>query len=308
MEIIFEAAKDIKELKVQGATNVAISALEATKKFLSTQKITSKNELLSYLNEIKSILFNARSTEPAMQNGLRYLIFKVEKSQSSDVSELVELAIKSAEEFITLLKSAKTKIAKIGAKRILDNMTVMTHCHSSVVTGILKEAWNQGKRFDVVCTETRPRYQGRITAKELVDFGIPVTMVVDSAMRWAIRAKEIDLVIVGADAITSEGVVINKVGTRLLALAAHEFSVPFYVATSILKFNPETVAGNLEKIEFRDPKEIWETPPKGLKIENPAFETVAREYINGFITEDGIFPPSFAMGWAYQRYPYIFTY
>ena len=211
-----------------------------------------------------------------------------------------------AAKYIGLLENAKSKIQQVGSNRIVDGLTVMTHCHSSVVSGIIIKAFEQGKKFDVVCTETRPLYQGHITAMELSEKGVPTTLIVDSAMRWAIQQKEVDLIIVGADAITSEGVVINKIGTRLLALAAEEYNVPFYVATPIFKFAPETVVGNLEKIEMRKPEELWAEPPKSLIVENPAFETVARKYIHGIITELGIIPPSYLYGAAMEKYPFIF--
>lgn len=306
LEVLKTTAERIKDLKIQGATNVAIAALKALTSYIKETDTSSKEDLLRHLNHAKDVLFSSRATEPAMRNGIRSVIYHVGLSKKTDSAELSGLVDEKSKEFIVNLKEAKNRIAEIGAKRIVDGMDVVTHCHSSVVSGIFSEAWNQGKKFRVVCTETRPLYQGRITARELIDAGIPTTMVVDSAMRWVMKTKEIDFAIVGADAITSEGVVINKVGTRLLALAAKEFDVPFYVATPLAKFSPETVAGKLEEIEMRSSGELWENPPPGLNIENPAFETVAREYIDGLITEEGIFPPSYIIAVASQKHPFMF--
>lgn len=306
LEILKTTAEMIKDIKIQGATNVAVAALEALTSYVKEAEISSKEDLLGHLNYAKEILFSSRATEPAMRNGIRSIIYHVELSQKTDLTELIGLAGEKVRDFIADLKKAKERIAEIGAKRIVDDMDVMTHCHSSAVSAILREAWNQGKKFRVVCTETRPLFQGRITSKELTEVGIPTTMVIDSAMRWVIKTKEIDFVIVGADAITSEGVVINKVGTRLLALAAREFDVPFYIATPLAKFSPETVAGKLEEIEMRSSDELWDNPPPGLSIENPAFETVARDYIDGFITEEGIFPPSYIIAVVSKKYPFMF--
>lgn len=305
MKILESTAEKIKNLKIQGATNVAVAALEALTSYIKEAEISGKEDLLKRLDYAKRILFSTRTTEPAMRNGIRSVIYQVELSQKTDLGELVGLACEKAKEFIADLKKARQRIAEIGAKRITDDMDVMTHCHSSAVSSILREAWSQGKKFRVVCTETRPLFQGRITSKELTEAGIPTTMVVDSAMRWVIKTKEIDFAIVGADAITSEGVIINKVGTRLLALAAKEFDVPFYAATPLVKFSPETVAGKLEEIEMRGSDELWNSPPPGLNIENPAFETVAREYIDGFITEEGIFPPSYIIAVVSKKYPFM---
>ena len=187
-----------------------------------------------------------------------------------------------------MLKNSKRRIAEIGSRRIPSSsqkFNVMTHCHSSLVTAILLEAKNQNKNFKVINTETQPRLQGRKTAKKLVEAGIEVIHVVDSAMRWAVRHFEVNLILIGVDSITSEGTIINKIGSRLLALVAHEEHVPFYVASPLLKYNPETNLGILETIEMREPEEIWENPPKGVEILNPAFETVSRRYIDGLITE-----------------------
>ena len=207
-----------------------------------------------------------------------------------------------------MIQDSKARIAEIGARRIPyvetdDEYIIMTHCHSSVVTAILLEARRQGKHFEVINTETQPRLQGRQTAKELLNAGIKVYHVVDSAMRWAVNHYEVNLILIGADSVTSEGTVLNKVGSRLLALVAHEEHVPFYVATPLLKYNPQTSFGVIEKIEMRETSEIWENPPKGLEILNPAFETVSRRYIDGLITEAGIFASSHVHTHFTKLYP-----
>lgn len=181
----------------------------------------------------------------------------------------------------------------------------MTHCHSSLSTGIILEAHRQGKDIQVFCTETRPLFQGRITANELVEAGITTTQVVDSAMRWVINSHDVDMVITGADSITSQGTVINKIGTRLLALAANEMDVPFYTAINLLKYDPETSIGKLSEIEMRGSKEIWENPPKGLNFLNPAFETVSQDLIDGIISEAGVFSPTAVYLVVKQEYPFM---
>ncbi len=306
MEIIEKTAADIKRLKIQGATNIAVSALTAITEQLKVLNPKTVQEALTLLYKMKEILFQSRPTEPAMRNGVKYILYNFQRNirEPDDISELISSL---ASQYIKMLKEAKTRIQLIGAKRIVDGMTVMTHCHSSIVSGIIIKAFQDGKKFDVVCTETRPLYQGHITARELTEKGVKTTLIVDSAMRWAIRQKEVDLILVGADAITSEGVVLNKIGTRLLALAAEEYNVPFYVATPCFKFSPETVIGNLEEIELRDPREVWDNPPENLIIDNPAFETVARKYIHGIITELGILPPAYLYGAVVEKYPFIFS-
>ncbi|MFX0056878.1 MAG: translation initiation factor eIF-2B [Candidatus Hodarchaeota archaeon] len=311
MEKLLKDAERIKTLEIQGATNVAISAIN----FLSDYayrigKNLSSEELLEKLFEAREILFNSRATEPAMRNGLNYIINKLKKEKKLiSIDKILEFISNCKNEYKELIEISKQKIAEIGARRIPqadtnDDFVVMTHCHSSIVNGILLEAKKQGKdNFKVVATETQPRLQGRKTVNKLINAGIEVVHVIDSAMRWVVNNLDVDLIIIGADSITSEGTIINKIGSRLLALVAHEEHVPFYVASSLLKYNPQTSFGILEKIEMRDPKEVWENPPNAVNILNPAFETVSRRYIDGLITEAGIFASSHVHNYFSKLYP-----
>jgi len=134
-------------------------------------------------------------------------------------------------------------------------MKIFTHCHSSTVEAIIVKAWKQGKKFEVYNTETRPKFQGRKTATNLAKEGIPVTHFVDSAGRSMLRKT--DLFLFGCDAITSEGKLINKIGTEMLAQTARESSIPAYSCTNSWKFDPNTLYGFDEEIEQRDPNEVW---------------------------------------------------
>lgn len=278
---------DIKGIKIQGATNVALEGVRAFRDYLEALAL-SNTDLSSSWNDILSLartLATIRATEPALRNCLRLVLSSVEQHG-------VNRAIEVSNRLMDQLAKSKEVIARIGAEKIEDQSVVMTHCRSSVVEAILAEASNQGKSFRVVCTETRPRYQGRKTAENLLKYGIPVTMVVDSAMRWAMRKFNVDLILIGADAITVEGAAINKIGSRLLGLSAAEEYVPLYVASSLFKYDPTTTIGKVTQIEMRSPEEVWNDPPDGLKIENPAFEPVDRRHIDAYITEKGIIPPS----------------
>jgi len=312
MEILKSGCEDIRSLKIQGATNVARYGVKILKEFVMRHKNEYIDVLWENIQKAVNLIYNSRDTEPAMRNGLKYILKNLEKERNSksnlgniNIPEIVERA---SEEYIKILEDSKKKITEIGANRIPlydkpQEFTILTHCHSSIVTGILIEAWRQGKKFNVICTETRPVYQGRITAKELLKEGIPVKMIVDSAMRWAVRNYNVKMIITGADAITSEGTVLNKIGSRLLALVAREMHVPYYVATPLLKFNPDTTFGILEKIDKRSWTEIWSEKPDELEILNPAFETVSRRYIDGLITESGIFPATLVFERFYNTYP-----
>lgn len=296
--------EDIRTLRIQGATNIAVEGVKAFSSLAKRIEVSSLDDMFSELEKARYSLATARATEPALRNGLRFIIYKLHESASS-VQEAKEIVNTVSQEYVDLLQESKRKVISYGAHRIKDGSTIMTHCHSSLSTGIILEAHRQGKEIQVFCTETRPLYQGRITAKELVDAGITTTQVVDSAMRWVINSYNVDIIITGADAITSQGTVINKIGTRLLALAAKEMDVPFYSAINLLKYDPETSIGKLSEIEMRATSEIWDDAPDGLNFLNPAFETVSHDLIDGIISESGVFSPSIVYLIIKENYPFM---
>ena len=303
MKRVLEAAKRIRRLEVQGATNVALTAIRALVEQMGESKAKSREEALAEIEEARDILFSSRETEPFMRNALRYIEWRVRAAEWESVGELNRLMEAVAQEFIESFREARKRIEDVGSRRILPGTRILTHCHSSAVIGVLRAARRRGVEFEVVCTETRPLYQGRITARELLDMGVKTTMIVDSAVRTFL--KEVDLVLVGADAITSEGNIINKIGTSLIALAAQEARVPFYVVTELLKFDPQTIHGDYEAIEERAASEIWPDAPEGLAIRNPAFEVTRRDYIHGIICEEGVISPHSILEAVRRRYPWI---
>ena len=303
-EAVQDAADRIRRLKVQGARNVAITAIKAIANGAKESKAPKKFEFLQELSDAKNVLFASRETEPLMRNALRYVIHAIEKSEETSVKELVKLVSQVSDGFLESLKQSKEKIALVGSKRVTDGSKVLTHCHSSTVTNMLRKAKDDGKTFEVICTESRPVFQGRITAREMLDAGIDTTLIVDSAVRYFMN--EVDLVVVGADAITSEGNVINKIGTSMVALAAKEARTSFYVACELLKFDPATIHGDYETIEERNPQEIWKHAPLGLNVRNPAFDVTRREFIHGIICEEGVVSPDSVSELMSRKYPWIF--
>jgi ribose 1,5-bisphosphate isomerase len=303
-ESVLDAADQIRKLKVQGARNVAITAIKAIEAGAIESKAKGKKAFLNELSDAKEVLFASRETEPLMRNAIRYIIYAVEKSEQESVRELVDVVSQVSSQFLERLERSKEKIAAVGSKRVSNNSKVLTHCHSSTVTNMLRKAKDEGKSFEVVCTESRPVFQGRITAKEMLDSGIETTLIVDSAVRYFVN--EVDLVVVGADAITSEGNVINKIGTSMVALAAKEARTPFYVVSELLKFDPVTLHGDYERIEERNPREVWEDAPSKLTIRNPAFDVTRREFIHGIICEEGIISPHSISELIRRKYPWVF--
>lgn len=205
MDKFNEICKKIKQIKIQGAENIAIAALKAYSLNQNKQAIKK--------------LISLRPTEPALVNALKY----AEKYSTK----------KALEHF----KNSRKKIINFGIKKI--NSTVFTHCHSSTVIQTLIKAKKQGKKFEVFNTETRPLYQGRRTSKELAKAGIKVTEVVDSAAE--IFLKKSKVFFLGADAVLKDGSVINKIGSGMLTEIAYNHKIPVYILTDSWKFSNKPI-------------------------------------------------------------------
>ncbi len=295
--------KDIKALRVQGARNVAKSAIEALIIQTQKSKAKTKSELYSELLEVGDGLAGARPTEPMMRNAIsdavRFTLMQIKTHPALDVNVLKRAIVKEAVSYFDEMEGNQKRICDYGSKLVPHGGVVLTHCHSSTVTGVMKRARDIGKEFEVIALETRPKFQGRTTAKELADYGVKVTLAVDSAMH--LFMKKADLCIVGADAITSMGDLINKIGTSTVAHIARAQDVSFYSAAELYKYDPLTLYGNREQIEERDREEVWEGAPRNVKVRNPAFDATAARYINGYITEIGVIPPQSLWSIATQR-------
>jgi len=257
----------IKKLHIQGASAIAKAGILAFARY-----VKSGNDFKKDVEYAKLELFKARPTEPMLFNGINHII---KNAKSKD--EFMGLAEKLVKE----KNESEEIISSLGAKLVKNGMTIFTHCHSSSVIRILKKAKEEGKNFNVVCFETRPLFQGRVTAKELTELGIKTTITIDSGMTEAFEEFPPSLVLVGSDALT-KSYFVNKIGTDTLANISKKHKVPFYVCTESFKFTDNI------RIEQRKPEEIWDIPPKGLNIWNPAFDTTSNKLVKGFITEKGI--------------------
>jgi len=289
--------RDIRSIKIQGAQNVAKASTKAISLISSEYKTNPK--LLSYLDKAKELLINTRPTEPEMRNVLNFLTYNL-KSFDNPYKEIIRRHATINKHF----DRVRDEIITIGVRKIKTGSVVFTHCHSSTVTGILLQAKSEKKNFTVYNTETRPLFQGRLTAKELARADIPVVHFVDSAGRLAM--KEADIMLIGADAISSEGKVFNKIGSEMFAEFADKYDVPLYVCTDSWKFDPLTVFGYEEEIERRPGKEVWPTAPEGVKIDNRAFEIISPDIITGIISELGVYKPEIFIEEVRRNYPWMF--
>ncbi|MBN3036874.1 MAG: S-methyl-5-thioribose-1-phosphate isomerase [Candidatus Diapherotrites archaeon] len=277
----------IQRLEVQGARNIALSGVKALGDAARKSKAKTLKDFIKELERNADMLSKARVTEPALRNGLEEAVLAARCA--GDVRAAKANVAASTKEYAGRLSKAFDRVIDIGVHRIRDGDVILTHCHSSTVTNLLKAAHKQGKRIKVFCTETRPKYQGRITAKELTAAGIPTTMIVDSCARTVMN--DVDLVLLGADAFTSDGFLVNKVGTSQIALVAKEARTMLACACETMKFDPLTLAGSWEPIEERSVKEVWDKPPKKLKIFNPAFDLTPPHLLGFVITELGVISP-----------------
>ncbi len=285
-KLVEESAKKIINMEVRGASRIARFVAETLREFAKTVE----DRFDENMRRASEILMNTRPTAVSLFNAVNYIMMY--KGESDE--EKRRDAIRRAEEFIKWVDTAKRKIGEIGAKRIKDGWTILTHCNSSTALSVIKTAFRQGKSIEVIATESRPRYQGHLTVKELVREGIPTTLIVDSAVRYFM--KDVDCVVVGADTITANGALVNKIGTSQIALCAKEARVPFMVCAETYKFSPKTLFGELVVIEERDAREVApeEIISLGVKVRNPAFDVTPRDYIDLIVTEIGAIPPEMA--------------
>ncbi len=243
----------IREVKIQGATNVAKAGIQ----------VYLKNSSKEFAEKIISI----RPTEPLLQNSLKIL----ENSQDKK---------KSAKKLFSYIENSQKKIAIQGAKLIKKDMNIFSHCHSSSVIEILKYAKKVQKKNLVVYTlEVEPLLQGRQTAEDLARVGIKVIVFPDLAAEEAL--KKCDLFLFGADAFTKKGVA-NKIGTSVLCHLAKEHDISRYSCGVSLKFSKKV------KLEHRDGREVWDARNENIVVVNPAFDFTQKKYLTGVISELGV--------------------
>jgi ribose 1,5-bisphosphate isomerase len=298
LEFLDEAVEDIRLMRVRGAAAIVRYAVEALRRLAGDAEAYNAEELFKLLDEASKKLLASRPTAVSLPNGVRFVMHKAKKMLESNPSlEDFRRGFKeAADEFIERSLKAVERIAEYGSRRIEDGDILMTHCNSSAVVEILKKAHMEGKSFKVFITETRPLYQGRITARQLGGEGIETYLIVDGAARYFMN--DIDKVIVGADAVAVNGAVVNKIGTSMIALAAHEARTQFLVAAETFKFSPETIIGELIWIEERGSEEVLPSEEHKriplCRVRNPAFDVTPPEYIDAIITEEGVIPPEAA--------------
>lgn len=289
---IEEIYKDIESVKIQGATNVAIAVIYGIKLLLKQKKFFSYDEFIQEVFATARKLATARPNEPLAKNGVRYLrhVLRVKNSGERDLALLKQIVERTCDDYLKMIRVAKDLIVVNSKGIVEDKRGIFTHCHSTTAERVIIEHFKNHNDIKVACTETRPLFQGRITATNLVKAGVDTTLTVDSAGESFIMGRDlfsVDIVLIGSDEVLMEGSAINKIGSIGYALAAKKVNIPVYVVTSVLKVDPEATFKGLQ-IEERSASEIWPDAPPKLKLFNPAFDFIDKGLISGFITEEGI--------------------
>jgi len=290
-----ETAEAIATMEIRGAATIAAAAAEAlaeqAEAAAAADATASDPEAFrASLRAAGRSLRETRPTAVSLPNALRYVLQRME---GETVDALRDSVVDASDAFVRQLDRAQDDLGEVGANRLADGDTVMTHCHSTDALACIEAAVEQGKSISAVVKETRPRQQGHITAEALREMGVPVTLIVDSAARRYL--DEVDHVVVGADSIAADGGVINKIGTSGLAVNARERGVPIMTAAQTIKLHPETLTGHTVEIEMRDEAEVIEPGTREaigeLTVENPAFDVTPPRYMDAIVTEHGQFPP-----------------
>jgi methylthioribose-1-phosphate isomerase len=297
----------IRTLAVRGAPAIGIAGAMGLVAATPPAKGITRDR---YLDALRTAADEIRRTRPTAVN-LPWALARMIRTAESEPLDPPALHARLREEATAILDEDRRMCAEIGAHGVTlirEGARIATHCNTGALAtgGIgtalapIYRAAELGLRPEVFADETRPLLQGsRLTAWELSEAGIPVTILPDSAAASLMREKGIDLVIVGADRIAANGDVANKVGTYALAIAAKHHGVPFYVAAPSSTVDPDTATGADIHIEQRHADEVRRTggsltAPEDVDVYNPAFDVTPAALIDAIITDKGIHRPPFA--------------
>ena len=292
----------IKQLKVRGAPAIGIAAAFGIYLGIRDFQGEDKNLFFERVDETCRYISSSRPTAVNLFWAVDRIKALVRKHEAESVAHIKEAVLSEAKEMIEEDNRVCRRIGEHGVGLIEEGNSVLTHCNAGglataqygTALAPIFRAQEIGRTLHVWVDETRPLLQGsRITAWELVEAGIPATLITDSMAAWVMSRGKVDLVIVGADRIARNGDTANKIGTLGVAVLAKEFGVPFYIAAPLSTIDRTIASGSEIPIEERDPEEIKHgfgkpTAPEGIDAYNPAFDVTPASYIRGIITEKGI--------------------
>lgn len=296
----------IRELKVRGAPAIGVTAAMGVA--LGAQSVVA-DQYDDFAKQLTVICDRLGATRPTAVNlfwAIERMKRKLSELRGKPISDIkAALSAESQailDEDIALCKA----MGKHGAALIATGQTILTHCNAGALAtagygtalGVVRAAWEQGKKIHVIADETRPVLQGaRLTAWELMQDKIPVTLITDNMAGSLMRQGKIHVCVVGADRIAANGDVANKIGTYSVAVLAKAHEIPFYVAAPYSTIDLKTKTGVDIPIEQRNSLEVTTiqgsdpVAPAGVAVYNPAFDVTPAELITGIITERGVFKP-----------------
>ena len=300
IETVQDLCEAIHTLRIRGAPALGAAGAYGVALAAICSRSIAPEDLLRDLDRAGDIIKSTRPTAVNLSWGVDRVRKAVAGVDDADADEIRDTALKEAERVADEDVAVNRALGDIGAELLEDGDVVLTHCNAGrlacvdwgTALGVIRSATEQGKDIRVYACETRPLNQGsRLTAWELMEDKIPVTLICDSMAGMVMRQGLVNKVIVGADRITCDAV-FNKVGTYAHAVLAKEHGIPFYVAAPLSTFD----LGRKEEdivIEERDPDEVrWaggvRLAPSNVKVYNPAFDATPLDKVTGIITEKGI--------------------
>ncbi|MDD4653221.1 MAG: ribose 1,5-bisphosphate isomerase [Methanothrix sp.] len=304
MNQVLDTCTKIRSMEIRGAGRIATAAAASLRDFSQAVQPKSLDDFNSQMKEAADTLLKTRPTAVSLSNAIRMVM----KYDAQDLDSARKAIALNANRFIEISEKALERIGQIGSRRIKDGSVVLTHCNSLAALSVISTAHKSGKKIKVIATESRPRYQGITTIGMLDKMGIETELIVDSAVRSVMN--EVDLVVVGADVITANGTLVNKIGTAQIALCAHEARTSFIVAAETYKFSPQTILGELVTIEERESAEVLADVSRysHVKVRNPAFDVTPHQYIDLICTEVRAIPPEMSyqiirerLGWEMDK-------
>jgi methylthioribose-1-phosphate isomerase len=292
----------IKSLRVRGAPAIGVAAAYGAVIGARTQGCENGNAVRRALEEASASLRTSRPTAVNLFWALDRMVHCLDSDDRKDGRALLEELLLEAQSIDHEDRSMCRAIGQHGASLVRQGNGVLTHCNAGglattdygTALGVIFAAHEQGTALRVYADETRPLLQGaRLTAWELKRRGIPVTLICDNMAAQVMREGKVQLVVVGADRIASNGDTANKIGTYGVAVLAQAHGIPFYVAAPLSTFDPSIPDGASIPIEQRDPREVThgfgrQTAPSDIDVYNPAFDVTPAALIAGIITEKGV--------------------
>jgi methylthioribose-1-phosphate isomerase len=305
-----EVAEAIKKMVVRGAPAIGISAAMGLA-LGANQSVGTSIADLEY--DFKFMCKVMEATRPTAVNlfwaveRMRAALLKA-KAETKNVEEVKQRLVKEALAIFNEDIESNRALGKFGGELIADGATVLTHCNAGALAtagdygtalGVIRGAIDAGKRVAVIADETRPFLQGsRLTAWELAQDNIPVTVITDNMAGHVMKQGKVDCVVVGADRIAANGDTANKIGTYMVAVLAKQHNIPFYVAAPISTVDLATPTGEGIPIEQRNAREVThignhQLSPDGVEVHNFAFDVTPNEFIAAIITDRGVARPPY---------------